>query len=405
MLNGAHRLKIKLADDFEEQPAVIKVVGVGGAGGNGVNRMVDAGVRHVDFIAVNSDAQDLRRNKAALKIQIGEKGNKGLGVGGDPSRGRKAGEEAADPLREALAGADLIFVTAGMGGGTGTGAAPVVARLARESGALTVGVVSRPFRFEAKVRADQAEAGIRDLRAQVDTLLIIPNEKLLSLIDENTTTDQAFRMADDVLRQAVQSITDVITTPGEINVDFADIRTLLKSSGEALMGMGRASGPNRALEAAKHAIDSPMLDNVVIDGAKGVMVNITGSRAVRFREIQEAMEFIHSQASPEAMVFYGQAFDENMGEEIRVTVIATGFPPRQQRASGFAAPRRAPLLAASRAHGLKAAPAPSSVRGLPREEAESHPIRLPSHPVSDAAALEDLWRRPAYLRIKPQKLK
>ena len=401
------QVRIKLTEEFKEQPAVIKVIGVGGAGGNAVNRMVEAGIRHVEFIAANTDAQDLRRSKAHVKIQIGEKISKGLGVGGNPSQGRKAAEESLDTLREVLTGADMVFITAGMGGGTGTGAAPLAAKLAKELGALTVGVVSRPFEYEGRVRDQQAEAGIGEMRKTVDTLLIIPNEQLFNVIDEKTTTDQAFHIADDVLRQAVQAITDVITTAGEINVDFADVRSIITNAGEALMGIGRAEGPNRAIEAAKQAINSPMLENVVIDGARGVLVNITGSRSVRFMEIKEAMRFIHAAVSPEAHVFFGQAFEEGLEDHIKVTVIATGFPSRTSRFPTLARTqfqtKKSPLAAEEligRVLPFQGKTANARAVGTPDG------IALQRLGASDnPQALEELLRKPAYLRSTSRRLK
>ncbi|MBI4054838.1 MAG: cell division protein FtsZ [Elusimicrobia bacterium] len=324
-------VRIKFTEEFREQPAVIKVIGVGGAGGNAINRMAEAGIRGVELIAANTDAQDLRRNKASVRIQMGARLTRGLGVGGDPAKGKQAALESKDQIQEVLSGADMVFVTAGMGGGTGTGGAPVVAEGVKSLNCLTVGVVSRPFEFEGRIRAAQAEAGIKEMRNWVDTLLVIPNERLFSILDENTTTSEAFRRADDVLRRAVQAISDVVTTAGEINVDFADVRTIMSHAGEALMGMGEGKGPGRALEAAKAAIHSPLLENVVMDGAKGVLVNITGSRSVTLAEIKEAMNFIHASASPEAHVFYGQAYEESLKDQIRITVIATGFPAHRNR--------------------------------------------------------------------------
>lgn len=402
----SQQVRIKFTEDFKEQPAVIKVIGVGGAGGNAVNRMVDAGLRHVEFIAANTDAQDLRRNKAHVKIQIGEKLTRGLGVGGDPSRGKKAAEESADTIREVLTGADMVFITAGMGGGTGTGAAPLVAKIAKEMGALTVSVVSRPFDFEGRIRANQAENGVREMRSHVDTLLVIPNEKLFTVIDEKTTTSEAFRIADDVLRQAVQAITDVITTAGEINVDFADVRSIMTAAGEALMGIGEADGPNRAMEAAKSAIYSPLLENVVIDGAKGVLVNITGSRSVRFLEIKEAMRFIHAVVSPEAHVFYGQSFDEALSDKIKVTVIATGFPPRNSR-----------LPTLSKVHLAQVKKSPvfaeeflqrgALSRGAVKIDAKNSAAsgRAPAAGEEPPINLEEILKKPAYLRVASRRLK
>lgn len=400
------QVRIKFTEEFKEQPAIIKVIGVGGAGGNAVNRMIDAGLRHVEFIAVNTDAQDLRRNRAHVKIQIGEKLTRGLGVGGDPSRGKKAAEESMDTLREVLSGADMVFITAGMGGGTGTGAAPLAAKLAKETGILTVGAVSRPFEFEGRVRAQQAETGIREMRSSVDTLLVIPNEKLFGIIDEKTTTADAFRLADDVLRQAVQSITDVITTAGEINVDFADARAIMSSAGEALMGIGQAEGANRAMAAAKQAIYSPLLENVVIDGARGVLVNITGSRSVRFVEIKEAMRFIHAVVSPEAHVYYGQAFDESLQDKIKITVIATGFPARNARRPALAHKNSdiSPSgIGKFNAKNFGAEPRPTP--GAAPLAGPQQPVQAPEVSLENAGALEEMLKRPAYLRSAAKKLR
>ena len=328
--------RIRYSNDFQDREAVIKVIGVGGGGGNAVNRMVEADIRMVEFVAVNTDAQDLRRSKAPNRIQIGEGLTKGLGVGGDPSKGKDAALESADMLREAVADADLIFITAGMGGGTGTGAAPVAAQSAKENNpnALVIGVVTRPFGFEGKARADQAQAGIQELRKHTDCLLVIPNDRILSVVDRETSSSDAYRKADDVLRQAIQGISDVITRSGSINVDFADVRKIMTKSGEALIGIGRASGPDRHIGAAKEAVHSPMLENAVIDGAKGILVNFTSSRDIRIVELDEAMEYIKKHASPDVFIKFGQAFDETLGDEIKITVIATGFPSRRGELAG-----------------------------------------------------------------------
>ncbi len=328
--------RIRYNNDFEGREALIKVIGVGGGGGNAVNRMVEADIRQVEFIAVNTDAQDLRRSKAPNRIQIGENLTKGLGVGGDPARGKEAAMESAELLREAVADADLIFITAGMGGGTGTGAAPVVAQSAKENNpnALLIGVVTRPFGFEAKTRADQAQAGIQELRKYTDCLLVIPNDRILSVVDRETSSSDAYRKADDVLRQAIQGISDVITCGGSINVDFADVRKIMTKSGEAMVGIGRASGPDRHTEAAKQAVHSPMLESAVIDGAKGILVNFSSSRDMRMVELDEAMEYIKKHANPDVFVKFGQAFDETLGDEIKITVIATGFPSRRGELAG-----------------------------------------------------------------------
>lgn len=322
-------VRIQCTEDFKERQAVIKVVGVGGGGGNAINRMVEAGIRGVEFIALNTDAQDLRRNKAPVRIQMGENLTKGLGVGGDPLKGRQAALESQENIKEVLVGADLIFVTAGMGGGTGTGGAPVAAQLARETNALVVGVVTRPFEFEGRLRASQAENGIKEMRNYVDSLLVIPNDRLFSIIEKTTSSQEAYRIADDVLRQAIQGIADVITTAGDINVDFADVKKIMTKSGEALIGIGQTAGPNRHMEAAKKAIHSPLLENAVMEGASGILVNFSGGKDITLSELKEAMEFIHRSASPDANVKFGQAYDESLGDAIKITVIATGFPARE----------------------------------------------------------------------------
>mgnify|MGYP000153251472 CR=1 FL=1 len=313
--------------------AVIKVVGVGGGGTNAVNRMVDAGLKGVEFIAVNTDAQALQMCDADVKLNIGNHLTKGLGAGADPNIGAGAAAESRDDIKEALKGADLVFVTAGEGGGTGTGAAPVIAEIAKqEVGALTVGVVTRPFSFEGSQRAKQAEEGIHRLREQVDTLIVIPNERLLSTVERRTSILDAFRDADNVLRQGVQGITDLITTPGLINLDFADVRTIMHDAGSALMGIGAASGESRAGEAAKNAISSPLLEESV-EGATGILLNITGGREVGLFEINEAAEIVSSAADQNANIIFGAVIDETLGDEVRVTVIATGFD-RSRRGSG-----------------------------------------------------------------------
>ncbi|MBN1621925.1 MAG: cell division protein FtsZ [Endomicrobiales bacterium] len=321
-------MRIRLTNKSSEQPAVIKVIGVGGGGSNAVNRMISAGIKGVDFITINTDAQALRRSVASVRIQIGEQISRGLGVGGNPTIGRQAAEESKERIKEVLVGADMVFITAGMGGGTGTGAVPVIAEISRSLGILTVGVVTKPFEFEHRIRLHQAEEGIKNLKNFTDTLIVIPNERLFTIVDDKTPIEDAFRIVDDVLRQAVQSISDVITTPGEINVDFADVKTIMKGSGDALMGMGESSGENRAIEAANRAVRSPLLNDVSIDGAKGVLVNITGNRNTSMVEVREAMNLIKEAVSPEAHVFYGQVIDPNLDDRIKVTVIATGFPAR-----------------------------------------------------------------------------
>jgi cell division protein FtsZ len=304
--------------------AVIKVCGVGGGGTNAVNRMVDAGVRGVEFIAVNTDAQALGMCDADVKLHIGGNLTKGLGAGADPRVGRDAAEETREEIKEVVRGADMVFVTAGEGGGTGTGGAPVLAQIAREQGALTVGVVTRPFHFEGKQRQKRAEDGIEALKKHVDALIVIPNERLLQVVERRTSIIEAFRMADDVLRQGVQGITDLITVPGLINLDFADVRTIMENAGASLMGIGSASGENRATEAARAAISSPLLETSM-SGATGVLLNITGGPDLGLFEIDEAASIIRGAADEDCNVIFGAVIDENAGDTLRVTVIATGF--------------------------------------------------------------------------------
>ncbi|WP_112180763.1 MULTISPECIES: cell division protein FtsZ [Paraliobacillus] len=315
-------------DTEMDQLATIKVIGVGGGGSNAVNRMIEHGVQGVEFIAVNTDAQALNLSKAEVKIQIGTKLTRGLGAGANPEVGRKAAEESKEQLEEVLAGADMIFVTAGMGGGTGTGAAPVIAQVAKELGALTVGVVTRPFTFEGRKRSTQAASGTDGLKASVDTLIVIPNDRLLEIVDKNTPMLEAFREADNVLRQGVQGISDLIAVPGLINVDFADVKTIMSDKGSALMGIGIATGENRAVEAAKKAISSPLLETS-IDGAHGVLMNITGGNNLSLYEVQEAADIVTSAADQEVNVIFGSVINEELKDEIVVTVIATGFDESQ----------------------------------------------------------------------------
>ncbi len=310
--------------------AVIKVVGVGGGGTNAVNRMVESGLSGVEFIAVNTDAQALLMTDADVKIHIGSKATRGLGAGADPAVGLAAAMETRDELKEALKGADMIFVTAGEGGGTGTGAAPVVAELGRELEALTVGVVTKPFGFEGKRRSEQAELGIANLRDRVDTLIVIENDRLLEVVDKKTPVTEAFRIADDILRQGVQGITDLITVPGLVNLDFADVRTIMRDAGSALMGIGQASGATRAVDAANAAVSSPLLETT-LDGATGVLLNITGPPDIGLFEVNEAAEVVTGHADANANVIFGAVIDETMKDSIRVTVIATGFGGRGAR--------------------------------------------------------------------------
>lgn len=313
--------------DFEmnvDQLATIKVIGVGGGGSNAVNRMIEEGLQGVEFIVVNTDAQALNLSKAENRIQIGEKLTKGLGAGANPEIGKKAAEESKEQIEEVVKGADMVFVTAGMGGGTGTGAAPVIAKIAKELGALTVGVVTRPFSFEGKRRQTYAANGITTMKDSVDTLIVIPNDRLLEIVDKSTPMLEAFKEADNVLRQGVQGISDLIAVPGLINLDFADVKTIMSNKGSALMGIGIASGENRAAEAAKKAINSPLLETS-IDGAQGVIMNITGGVNLSLFEVQEAAEIVSSASDEEVNMIFGSVINENLKDEIVVTVIATGF--------------------------------------------------------------------------------
>ena len=377
-------LRIQLAEDFDEKRTVIKVVGVGGAGCNAINRMVEAGLAGVELIAANSDAQVLRKCQAHVCIQLGEQSARGLGVGGDAAKGRSAALESEGQLREVLQGADMVFVTTGMGGGTGTGGGPVVSRLAKELGALTVGIVTKPFEFEGFRRMTIAEQGIQEMRQSVDTLLVIPNQRLFDVIDADTNHDQAFRVADDVLRKSVQSISDLITVPGLINLDMMDLRAVMKDAGEALIGIGEAAGHGRALSAAREAMSSPLLENVVIDGAKGLIVNIAGRQAtLKTSEIEEIVATIQGTASPEVNFKMGNVYNESLGDSIRVTVIATGFPSKRSRASFRPAGGRI-------GSGLRPAPM--------------------SEEPTDAQLLKNLndtdrFTKPAYLRMKVRKLR
>lgn len=324
-----------------DQLATIKVIGVGGGGNNAVNRMIEHGVKGVEFIAVNTDAQALNLSKAEARMQIGAKLTRGLGAGANPDVGKKAAEESREQLEEVLRGADMVFVTAGMGGGTGTGAAPVIAQIARDLGALTVGVVTRPFTFEGRKRANQAGGGIAAMKEAVDTLIVIPNDRLLEIVDKNTPMLEAFREADNVLRQGVQGISDLIAVPGLINLDFADVKTIMSNKGSALMGIGVATGENRAAEAAKKAISSPLLETS-IDGAQGVLMNITGGANLSLYEVQEAADIVATASDQEVNMIFGSVINENFKDEIVVTVIATGFNEvenqikNQRSTSGFA---------------------------------------------------------------------
>jgi len=306
-------------------PTVIKVVGVGGGGGNAINRMIAAGLKKVNYLAMNTDMQALQNSQAEDKLPLGSDLTGGLGAGGVPDVGAKAADESREEIREALEGTDMVFITAGMGGGTGTGAAPIVAEVAKEVNALTVAVVTTPFVFEGRKKKDLADEGITKLRDHVDTLIIIPNQYLLSIVERNTPIKQAFQLADDVLRQGVQGISELITEPGEINIDFADVRTVMKGRGDALMGIGVGEGENRATDAASSAINNPLLEDARIEGAKGILVNVTGGDDLTLKEYQDVVEIITSNADDDALIIAGQSYNPDTGSKIKVTVIATGF--------------------------------------------------------------------------------
>ncbi|MGN6719134.1 MAG: cell division protein FtsZ [Candidatus Binatia bacterium] len=334
--------------------ARIKVIGIGGGGGNAVNTMIGSRLSGVDFMVANTDAQSLQASQAPVRIQLGNMVTKGLGAGANPEIGRRAALEDQEQIREYLEGSDMIFITAGMGGGTGTGGAPVLARVARDVGALTVGVVTKPFIFEGKKRMHQAEEGIEELKASVDTLIVIPNQRLLSIAAKTTTMLEAFHKADDVLLQAVRGISDLIITPGLINLDFADVRTVMAEMGLALMGAAAASGENRAIEAAQKAISSPLLEDISIQGARGVLINITGGPDLCLHEVNEAASMIQEEAHDDANIIFGAVIDETMTDEIRITVIATGFGEAKEEKMPAPAPPRPPSTNVSRS--AKAAP-------------------------------------------------
>ncbi|GAB4334900.1 MAG: cell division protein FtsZ [Calditrichia bacterium] len=317
-------MNIFLDEGFEGR-AKMRVVGVGGAGGNAINTMVDAGLQGVDFITINTDAQALDQNKAQMRIQIGRKVTQGLGAGANPEIGRRAVEEQKEEVRAALEGSDMVFVTAGMGGGTGTGAAPLVAEIAKEMGALTVGIVTKPFNFEGKKRMDRALEGIEELKRNVDTLIVIPNQRLFAVVDKGTPLLDAFKIADEVLLHATKGISDLISVPGLINLDFADVRTVMSEMGQALMGTGYATGEGKAVQAAQQAISSPLLEGISIRGAQGVLVNVTGSSKMSLHEISEATNIIYEEAGENANIIFGAVVDDSLGDSIFVTVIATGF--------------------------------------------------------------------------------
>src|SRR5512146_2070922 len=367
----------------KQDAARIKVIGVGGGGGNAINTMVAARIEGVEFIAANTDVQALGANLATVKIQLGRGASRGLGAGANPEIGRQAALEEREAIAAALEGADMVFVTAGMGGGTGTGGAPIVADVAKQSGALTVGVVTKPFLFEGNRRRKQAEAGIAELKAAVDTLIVIPNQRLISVAGENMAMADAFKRADEVLLNAVQGISDIITVHGLVNVDFADVRTIMGEQGVALMGTGRATGERRALEAMQAAISSPLLEDVTLDGAMGLLVNITGGPSLSLHEVNDAVTLAQTSADPEANIIFGSVVDERMGDEVKITVIATGFTPKEVP---IRLVHQAPVVQAAPrpAHVARTAPAPASAPAAPI--ALTTPVEAPRREVVPARA-------------------
>src|SRR5258705_5200230 len=383
---GDNKLAVTL-DEPDQLTAKIKVIGVGGGGGNAVNRMIQAGIKGIEFLVANTDIQAMRSSAAPIKLQIGGKLTKGLGAGANPEIGKQAALEDTDRILEALSGADMIFITTGMGGGTGTGAAPIIASLAAELGALTVAVVTKPFGFEGKRRRIQAEQGIRALRDTVDTLITIQNERLLNFVERGTSLNDAFKIADDILRQAVKGISDLITVPGEINLDFADVKTIMHGMGMALMGTGVSSGEHRAVEAAQRAISSPLLEEASIEGAKGVLINITGGPDMTLFEGHEAASIIQEAADEEANIIFGTVIDNNMRDEVKVTVIATGFDAATK---GFLNARGEQLAQPTRQPAGSAAPHSGSVPFrpfAPKEIAAQHEV-APETPAPPQVGLE-----------------
>ncbi|HSP34273.1 MAG TPA: cell division protein FtsZ [Thermoanaerobaculia bacterium] len=383
---------LKVTLEVEQLTAKIKVIGVGGGGGNAVNRMIQAGIKGIEFIVANTDVQAMRASLAPTKIQIGTKLTKGLGAGANPDIGKQAALEDTDRILEVMSGADMIFITTGMGGGTGTGAAPIIASLAAELGALTVAVVTKPFNFEGKRRRVQAEQGIRALRDTVDTLITIPNERLLNFVERATSLGEAFKIADDILRQAVQGISDLITVPGEINLDFADVRTIMHGMGMALMGTGVSSGEHRAVEAAQRAISSPLLEEASIEGAKGVLINVTGGPDMTLFEVHEAASIIQEAADEEANIIFGTVIDPRMKDEVKVTVIATGFDTATK---GLLNSRGEQLSAATRLAqaGTPSNPyrpfAPREIAAQHQEPAAPQPVKEPAQQVGAEGEIYD----------------
>ena len=389
----------------ELNPIRIKVVGVGGAGGNAVNTMITSGLNQVEFIVANTDLQALGRSQAQFKVQLGPERTRGLGAGARPDVGKEAALESERQLQEALEGSDMIFVTAGMGGGTGTGAAPIAGRIARELGVLTVGVVTKPFQYEGQRRMSYAEEGLRELKKHVDSLLIIPNQKLLGIVDKGTPLLEAFKVADDVLRQAIQGISDVITTTGHVNVDFADVRTVMGYSGRAVMGLGMGRGTNRASEAAQQAIASPLLEEGSVEGARGLLLNITGGPSLSLHEVDEASSIAKEAADPQANIIVGQVINPDLGDEVMVTVIATGFEQQKESfgqisfsncAGGSNKPASRPILASVRAE------VESADQELDRPTFMRRLVPKRKDQEVGSVLVDDDWDVPTFLRKKTE---
>lgn len=395
---GTRQREVQRMPDAEGA-ALIRVVGVGGGGSNAVNRMIEAGIAGVDFIAINTDSQALMSSRARQRLHIGERATRGLGAGGDPEVGSRAAEESVEELHSVLRGSDMVFVTAGMGGGTGTGATPTIAKVARDEGALTIGVVTKPFTFEGAKRAKSAEAGIEQLKEHVDTLIVIPNDRLLETADKRVTLTDSFRMADDILRQGIQGISELITVPGLINLDFADVRTIMSMGGAALMAIGHGDGQDRAQMAAEQALSNRLLD-VTIDGARGILFNVTGGPDLSLYEINQAASIIRETAHPDVNLIFGAVVDEEMGDEIRITVIATGFehtlPSMHRmmpRPTERSVPQRPPVREPAPVSSERERPAPASASSNSPSSASSAQDR------SSSFRLDDL-EIPAFLRKK-----
>ena len=382
-------------DEVFELSAKIKVVGIGGGGGNAINTMIDAGLEGVEFISANTDVQALQNSLASIRVQMGEELTRGLGAGANPEIGRNAALESQNQMAEFLDGADMVFITAGLGGGTGTGGAPIIAQVAKELGALTVAVVTKPFHFEGNKRMLQAEEGLQELRDFVDTLIVIPNQRLLNIAGKNTTLLETFKKADEVLLQSVKGISDLIAIPGLVNLDFADVRTIMNEMGMALMGTGISTGENRAVDAAEQAISSPLLEDISINGARGVLINITGGADLTLYEVNEASSLIQKEAHEEANIIFGAVIEESMGEDIRVTVIATGFGMADEKVVAPEVKKVTPLRGVSRWENQNQETLPSD--SFPSRERETVDIRKMTQDM-ESTAFDDLYDIPTFIR-------